>query len=135
MGVFDKFKRREPVEAVAAEHGIVVHFAYGSTDLSGLFALEDRLEIAIADAGVGELDGNEMALDGSDGFLYFYGPDADVLFASGAAMIVDAALIRSAWITDKSQVRSLRLHSSSSASNSRRRSPDGSCISGCFTCT
>jgi hypothetical protein len=58
-----------------------VHFAYGSTDLSRLFALEERLEAVIADASAGEFDGNEVATDGSDGTLYMYGPDADALFA------------------------------------------------------
>ena len=62
------------------EHAVIVHFQYGSTDLARLFALEDRLEKAIADAKAGEYDGNEVNVDGSDGFLYMYGPDADRLF-------------------------------------------------------
>jgi hypothetical protein len=28
----------------------------------------------------GELDGHEIAMDGSDGFMYIYGPSADRLF-------------------------------------------------------
>ncbi|MHC4443933.1 MAG: hypothetical protein ACYTBZ_05515 [Planctomycetota bacterium] len=63
-----------------SEHAVVIHFEYGSTDLSRLFELGDKLESAIAEAGVGEFDGNEVATDGSDGFLYMYGPDADRLF-------------------------------------------------------
>jgi hypothetical protein len=63
------------------EHAVLVRFAYGSTDLSRLFALEERLEQALAAASVGEFDGNEVATDGSDGTLYMYGPDADALFA------------------------------------------------------
>lgn len=62
------------------EHAVVVHFSYGSKDLSRLFALEEKLESAITKAGVGEYDGNEVAVDGSDGYLYMYGPDADRLF-------------------------------------------------------
>jgi hypothetical protein len=42
--------------------------------------LEKKLETAVGAAKVGEFDGNEMAVDGSDGFLYMYGPDADQLF-------------------------------------------------------
>ena len=61
---------------------MLVHFTYGSTDLSRLFSLEERLEQAINAAGVGEFDGNEVATDGSDGTLYMYGPDADALFAA-----------------------------------------------------
>lgn len=63
------------------EHAVVVQFAYGSKDLTKLFALEDELEKAIIAAGAGEFDGNEVAVDGSDGFLYMYGPSADKLFA------------------------------------------------------
>ena len=60
---------------------MLVHFGYGSTDLTRLFSLEQRLEAAIAAAGVGEFDGNEVATDGSGGTLYMYGPDADAIFA------------------------------------------------------
>ena len=61
---------------------MTVHFEYGgSTDLTPLFELEGRLESAISGAAAGEYDGSEIATDGSDGFLYMYGPDADTLFA------------------------------------------------------
>ena len=63
------------------EQAVIVRFQYGSTDLSRLFALQDRLESAIAAAKAGEFDGNEIAVDGSDGSLYMYGPDADRPFA------------------------------------------------------
>jgi hypothetical protein len=65
----------------AQEQAVIVHFFnYGSRDLTRLFALEDKLEKAIAISGAGEYDGNEIAVDGSDGYLYMYGPDADRLF-------------------------------------------------------
>lgn len=62
------------------EHAVIVEFLYGTTDLGPLFALEEELESAIAGADVGEYDGNEIAVDGSDGCLWMYGPDADALF-------------------------------------------------------
>ena len=37
---------------------------------------------ALDGKNVGELDGHEIAIDGSDGFLFLYGPDADALFAA-----------------------------------------------------
>jgi hypothetical protein len=64
-----------------SEHAVIVHFQYGSTELDPLFALEDELENAIENNEVGEFDGDEVAADGSDGYLYMYGPDADALFA------------------------------------------------------
>ena len=73
MGLFDKLCGRNRARAAqtvpAPEHAVLVRFVYGSTDLSRLFALEEQLEKAIVAAGVGEFDGNEMAVDGRDGTL------------------------------------------------------------------
>jgi hypothetical protein len=83
MGLFDRIlgKRKPEQPSKPPEHAVLVEFAYGSTDLSRLFVLEERLAAVIAAAGVGEFDGNEVAADGSDGTLFMYGPDADALFA------------------------------------------------------
>jgi hypothetical protein len=70
-------------------HSVVVKFydfaakfwTDGTRSLDALMALEDELEAALDGKNVGELDGNEIAVDGSDGFLFLYGPDADALFA------------------------------------------------------
>ena len=51
-----------------SDHAVIVHFSYGTTDLSRLFTLEDELIAALEMADAGEFDGNEMAADGSDGF-------------------------------------------------------------------
>jgi hypothetical protein len=76
------FGSKSEISAKPAEHAVIVTFAYiGSTDLDPLFALESQLESAISAARAGEYDGNEVAVDGSDGTLYMYGPDADKLFA------------------------------------------------------
>jgi hypothetical protein len=83
MGFLDRlFGKRRNGAVPVTEHAVIVHFQYGSTDLSRIFALEEQIEQAIAEAGVGEFDGNELATDGSDGFLYMYGPDADALFGA-----------------------------------------------------
>ena len=62
------------------QHALIVHFRYGSADLTRLFELEDRIEDAIENAGVGRFDGDLVATDGCDGYLYMYGNDADRLF-------------------------------------------------------
>jgi hypothetical protein len=83
----------------ASEHALVVHFEYGSTDLSRLFALEELIEQALTRHGVGEFDGNEMAVDGSDGYLYMYGPDADQMFAAVRPVLEGADFMRGARVT------------------------------------
>jgi hypothetical protein len=80
------------------EHAVIVQFHYGSTDLSPLFDLEQRLERAIATAKAGEFDGNEIAADGSDGYLYMYGPDADRLFAAVRATLEATDFMRGARV-------------------------------------
>jgi hypothetical protein len=77
---------------------VLVYFEYGSTDLSALFALEDQLDHAIQKTMVGELDGNEVATDGSDGTLFMYGPDADVLFAAVRPILEAAPFMRGARV-------------------------------------
>ena len=48
--------------------------------LRRLREVEAKLQRAISAAQVGDYDGDEIAVDGSDGYLYMYGPDADPLF-------------------------------------------------------
>jgi hypothetical protein len=69
-----------PQEPPPPEQAVIVSFRYGQGSLDPLTALEDRLEQAIERAPVGEYDGNEVAVDGSGGTLYMYGPSADKLF-------------------------------------------------------
>ena len=64
------------------EQAVVVHFAYGSTDFGPVRRLEAQLEAVLAKTGTGDLAGDELAVDGRDGYLYLYGPDADTLFAA-----------------------------------------------------
>lgn len=82
-----------------SEHAVIIHFEYGSTDLQPLFELEDQLEAAINACEAGEFDGNEVAVDGSDGSLYMYGPDADHLFEVIQPILVTTAAIRNAVAT------------------------------------
>jgi len=85
--------------APAADHAVIVRFTYGSTDLSRLFELEDKLEPAIAAAKTGEYDGHEIAVDGSDGILYMYGPDADRLFETVEPILKATPFLNGAKVT------------------------------------
>src|SRR5438045_4754434 len=47
----------------APEQAVIVHFSYGGKDLKPLFDLESRLGKTIDEAGIGEFDGDEVAVD------------------------------------------------------------------------
>jgi hypothetical protein len=83
----------------APDQAVIVQFEYGSKDWSPFFDFEKELNTAIANAGVGEYDGNELAVDGSDGSLYFYGPDADKLFAVVKAQLSKAKFMKKIRVT------------------------------------
>src|ERR1700748_1502178 len=69
------------VTASAPEQAVIVHFDYGKPDWKPFFEFETTLENAINRSGAGNYDGNELAVDGSDGTLFMYGRDADKLLA------------------------------------------------------
>ena len=85
--------------ALPDEQAVIVNFSYGDTDMTRLYALEDRLREAIEKEGVGEFDGDEVAVDGSDGTLYMYGPNADRLFAVVKPILELSDFMRGAAIT------------------------------------
>jgi hypothetical protein len=101
MGMFAKlFGKTSTPPPKQADHAVLVNFDYiGSTDLTLLFEVEKKIEAAIDAAKVGELDGNEVATDGSDGTLYMYGPDADRLFEAVKPVLEGCSFMRNARIT------------------------------------
>lgn len=81
------------------QQAVIAEFEYASESLDDLIAVEDQLEDAIEAAGVGELDGHEVAVDLSDGSLYMYGPDAEALFAVVRPILAGAACLRDTHVT------------------------------------
>jgi hypothetical protein len=81
------------------EEAVIVHFDYGKKDWSTFFQFEKELENAISAAAVGEYDGNELAVDGSDGSMYIYGPDADKLFAFVRPRLLAATFLKNVIVT------------------------------------
>ncbi|BDU18966.1 hypothetical protein DYGSA30_04230 [Dyella sp. GSA-30] len=84
-----------------AEQAVIVHFNYGSTDLKPLFALEDKLESAIKQVGAGEFDGDEVAADGHDGYIYMYGPSADKLLDAIKPVLTSAPFMKNAKVVKR----------------------------------
>jgi hypothetical protein len=64
----------------ADEHSVVVYFNYRLKTLDPLFELDSRLDKLITQAGVGQYDWHEIALEGSEASIYMYGPNAEILF-------------------------------------------------------
>jgi hypothetical protein len=61
-------------------HAVIVRFKYGLRDLGQLDRYEEQLEEAVRTRNVGDYDGNEIAVDLSDGSLNMDGDDADRQF-------------------------------------------------------
>lgn len=67
--------------ATPVQQAVIVHLKYDAgmaARLSEVFDLEDKLEAALIDAGLGEFDGDEFG--GSEMTFFMYGPDADKIF-------------------------------------------------------
>ena len=47
-----------------------------------LFEIEDLLIDLFRDGHVGEVDGNDISIDGTESTIYVYGPDAKTLYAT-----------------------------------------------------
>jgi len=78
---------------------MMVHFDYYPKDRARIRDLEHRLERAIKRAGVGELGETELHIDGNDGYLYMYGPDADRLYAVTRPILRSSSLMADAEVT------------------------------------
>ena len=78
------------------DHAVTILFQYGKSDLQPILDLEDKLEQAINEARAGRLDGIDIAEDGSDGYLYTYGPDADRLFSAVRHILESSDLMKGA---------------------------------------
>lgn len=83
----------------AQEQAVIVHFNYGCTDLKPLRDLEGQLEKALYSSGVGDFDGDEIAVSGKDGYLYMYGASADRVYDVVLPILQRAAFMRGAKVT------------------------------------
>ena len=100
MGLFSKlFGARKAVGEDPPKQAVIVHFFYGSTNLQHVYALGDSLRIAISEAAAGEYDGYEVADDGSDGYYYLDGPDAEVLFRVIQPVLAASSFMHDATVT------------------------------------
>ena len=64
----------------------------GVDSLDAFFALQEEIAQAIEPAGLGEVDGNEIAMDRSEGSLYAYGADAKAMLTAALPVICRSPL-------------------------------------------
>lgn len=83
------------------EQAVIVRFAPVPRNLDGLYRLEDQLTDVLGRSGYGEYDGHDIALDGRDGYLYFYGPDADRILAAVQPLLRATSFLRGAVATKR----------------------------------
>jgi hypothetical protein len=102
MGFFDKlFGKLKTTQKVnlndqEPEHAVIIRFDYGIEGLGPLHTLEDKLEEVITENNAGEYDGHEIAMDYSDGFLYMYGPNAEILFNAVKPVLTETEFMKGA---------------------------------------
>jgi len=82
MGLFNKLLGKVNYTETKSdpEQAVIVRFNYGIKGLHHLHELETKLENVITAGNLGEYDGHEIAIDYSDGILYMYGRNAEILF-------------------------------------------------------
>jgi len=84
MGLFDKLLGRK--QSANSQEAVLIHFDLGFKSNGNHFGfddmvdLEDNLIAVIERRQVGELDGNEIGA--TDGTIFTYGPNADLLFTA-----------------------------------------------------
>ncbi|MCA1762217.1 MAG: hypothetical protein ABR574_10675 [Cryomorphaceae bacterium] len=98
MGLFDKLFGNSENGSIKqdAEQAVIVRFLYGIDELEPLYQLENELKRKIDREGVGEFDWHEIAIDNSDGFLYMYGPNAEILFKTVKPILEKTDFMRGA---------------------------------------
>jgi hypothetical protein len=100
MGLLSRlFGSKNAEKEGSATQEVEVHFLYGSTNFQYVYALGDQLQLAVAEAKVGEYDGHAIPADGSEGRFFIYGPDAEAIFKVIAPILEASPLMRGATVT------------------------------------
>ena len=100
MGLLSKlFGARGAAKNGSSQQEVEIHFAYGSTNFQHAYALGDKIQLAVAEAKVGEYDGHALPADGSEGRYFVNGPDAEAIFKVLAPVLEASPLMRGAKVT------------------------------------
>jgi hypothetical protein len=101
LALFMAVRNSSPATANATspQQAVIVQFDYGNKDWAPFFEFEKGFEAAISESGLGDYDGNELATDGNDGYMYIYGPDADKLFAFVKPRLPSVKILKNIRVT------------------------------------
>jgi hypothetical protein len=100
MGLLSKlFGSKNAEKSGQSVQEVEVHFAYGSTNFQYVYSLGDKIQLAIAEAKVGEYDGHAIPADGSEGRYFVNGPDAEAIYKAIAPVLAASPLMRGATVT------------------------------------
>ncbi|MBZ5662883.1 MAG: hypothetical protein LAO08_20990 [Acidobacteriia bacterium] len=100
MGLFSRiFGAKGGAPANPPVQEVEVYFSYGSTNFQHLYALEDVIRHAISDAAVGKYEGHDVSADGSDGYYYLYGPDAEAIYRVISPVLATSSFMTGATVT------------------------------------
>jgi hypothetical protein len=95
-------QKQGPASVGNVEQAVIVNLrlsdqSFGSpAERDAIHALSDRLEMAIAEAQVGEFDGDEFG-EGKC-LLYMYGPDAQKLFGVVEPVLRSSPMVKGGWV-------------------------------------
>lgn len=80
---------------------VIIDCWYGQDSLDDLHALDIKLWTLLEDSASGDYDGHELNMDGTDGRLFFYGPNAEALFKAVRPVLAAIPFMQRATATLK----------------------------------
>ena len=79
-----------------SQHSLIIRFKYRGDDMEPLYELEQSLGEALDEAGAGDYEGHEMAIDGKTGEMTMTGPDAHAIWQTVQPVLETARFMRGA---------------------------------------
>jgi hypothetical protein len=93
----DKVSDNDPIHS-SNEQALFIYFNYGFETTDELYSLMYKIIDIIKAKGLGVYDGNELALDHSDGIMYLYGSSAEKLYNEIKPILEQTSFMKGAKI-------------------------------------
>lgn len=79
-------------------HAMIILFQCGKVNSQQIQDLEDRLRDSIDNTEIGNIEGVDISEDGSDGYIYISGPDANQLFGATHHILTATSFLKGATV-------------------------------------